>query len=144
MQYQQQIVVDRPVAEVFAYMDDVSREREWQPNIVEAYQEPAGPTAVGTRKRYVSQFMGRRVENTYLTEVFEPNERVVYQTTPDSALRAHVELRWRSVPSGTEVTMTVSGKATGALRLVPSGMLERASRKDLEASLSLLKQRLEE
>ena len=144
MQYEHQVSVDRPVAEVFAYMDDVSREHEWQPNIVEAYQEPPGPTAVGTQKRYVSQFMGRRVENTYLTTVFEPNKRVVYQTTSVSALRATVELRWRSVPSGTEVTIAVTGKARGPLSLVPRGVLERASRKELETSLGLLKQRLEE
>ncbi len=143
MQYEQQVISDRPVAEVFAYMDDVSRESEWQPNIVEAYQEPAGRTAVGTRKRYLSEFMGRRIENTYVTTAFEPNERVVYETTPDSALRAKVELRWRSVPSGTEVTMTFAGKVTGALRLIPGRLLERAYRNELETALGLLKERLE-
>ena len=143
MQYEQQVIIHRPVAEVFAYMDDVSREPEWQSNIVEAYQEPPGPTTVGTRKRYLSEFMGRRIENTYLTTTFEPNERVVYETTPGSALRAKVELGWRSVPSGTEVTMTVAGKVTGALKLIPRRLLERAYRNELETALGLLKERLE-
>ena len=40
------IMIERPPAEVFAYMDDVSREKEWQPNLRSAEQEPPGPTEV--------------------------------------------------------------------------------------------------
>ena len=80
------IVIRRPVEEVFAYMDDVQREPEWQPQLNEAEQIPAGPTAVGTRRRYVSEFMGKRLENTYVVEVYEPNERLVVTTTKDSVL----------------------------------------------------------
>ncbi len=37
------IVIRRPVSEVFAYMDDVSREIEWQPNLQFAEKHPEGP-----------------------------------------------------------------------------------------------------
>jgi carbon monoxide dehydrogenase subunit G len=143
VKYQHAVVIASPVSRVFAYMDDVTREREWQPGIVEASQEPPGPTAVGTRKRYVSEFMGKRIENTYVTTVYEPDVRVSYETTPDSVLKAKVQLNFDSVGPGTKVTMAVNGKATGPLRFIPNGVLEGVFRKELGSSLQMLKERLE-
>jgi len=143
VQYEHQVVIATPVSLVFAYMDDVNREPEWQPGIIEAHKDPPGRTAIGTRKRYVSEFMGRRIENTYVTIHFEPNRRVAYETTSDSALHAKVELRFEQVGSGTKVTMAVNGKPTGPLRFVPESVLEGVFRKELESSLSLLKKQLE-
>ena len=143
MQFQHQVVIESAVSRVFSYMDDVSREPEWQPAIVEAEKDPQGDTAVGTRKRYVSEFMGRRIENTYVTTVFEPNARVSYETTPDSVLRAKVDLRFEPSGAGTRVTMAFEGKPTGPLRFVPRSVLESVYQKEFKSTLLLLKQRLE-
>ncbi|MFC1660999.1 SRPBCC family protein [Gemmatimonadota bacterium] len=143
MKYEQQVRIERSVPHVFDYMDDVKRESEWQPSIQEADKDPPGPTAVGTRKRYVSEFMGRRIENTYVTTVFVPNKRVVYETTPDSVLQARAELRFEPAGAGTRVTMGFEGKVTGPLRLVPRRLLERVYREEMESTLALLKTCLE-
>ena len=143
VRFEHQIFIRRPVSDVFAYMDDVSREREWQPGILEARKEPPGPTAVGTLKHYVSEFLGRRIENTYVTRVFEPDAHVVYETAPGSVLQARAELRWEPEGSGTRVFMGFEGKVGGPLRFVPQRMLEGAYRKELETTLTLLKKRLE-
>jgi len=143
MRFEHQVVIRRPVSDVFAYMDDVTREREWQPGIREAWKEPEGPTAVGTHKHYVSEFMGRRIQNTYLTRVFERDRHVVYETSRESVLQAKAELRWEAVGEGTRVSMAFEGKVGGPLRLVPQRMLERMYRGELEKSLGLLKSRLE-
>ena len=144
MHYQHRVIIDAPLSRVFAYMDDVTREKEWQPAIVEASKEPQGPTAVGTRKRYESEFMGRHIVNTYVTTRFEPDSRVWYETTSDSVLRAKVELQFESTGTGTAVTMAVTGKATGPLRFIPTGILEGVFRKELEDSLRRLKEQLED
>ena len=143
MKYRHRVVVDSPVSRVFSFMDDVEREPEWQPGIKEATKDPSGPTTVGTRKRYVSEFMGNRIVNTYVTTAFEPDRRVTYETTKDSVLQARVDLSFRSVEAGTEVTMAVEGKATGVLRFVPKALMEGVFRKELETSLGLLKEKLE-
>jgi carbon monoxide dehydrogenase subunit G len=143
MELQHEVFIASPVSRVFSYMDDVSREREWQPGIIEAYKEPPGETAVGTRKRYVSEFMGRRVENVYVTTLFEPNERVAYESTPESVLRAQVGLRFEPQGAGTRVTMTFRGRLTGPLRFIPQSVLEGVYQKELKSSLGLLKDRLE-
>ena len=138
------VVIDRPVKDVFEYMDDISREHEWQPQLVEAEQIPPGPAVVGTQRRYVSDFMGRRVENTYVIRTYEPNQRIVLETTEDSSLRATTEIRWRSASGGTEVTMSFDGTPTRALRFLPRRMLEATFDKEVKSALARLKERLEE
>ena len=143
MKYTHDVLIQRYAPDVFAYMDDVSREPEWQPNLVEATQDPPGPTAVGTRKRYVSQFLGKRIENTYVTKVYEPVQRVVYETTPDSVLRATVEVRFEDEGGATRVTMAFDGKVSGPLRFIPEGILKAAYESELESTLQRLKGKLE-
>jgi uncharacterized protein YndB with AHSA1/START domain len=137
------VVIGRPVEDVFAYMNDVSREHEWQPQLREAEQTPSGPPGVGTRRRYVSEFMGRRVENTYVIRTFEPNELLVLETTPESSLSAKTEVRWTPIGSGTEVTMSIEGSPKGALKLLPRRVLEATFEKEVERTLSHLKEVLE-
>lgn len=137
------ITIDRTVHDVFEYMDDVGREHEWQPHLVEAHQSPPGPTRLGTRKRYVTQFLKKRVENTYEVVMLQPYERVVYQTTTDSDLQAAVEVTWEPTSEGTRVTMRIDGSVTGALELIPRRLLDRARRRELEASLGRLKEVME-
>jgi carbon monoxide dehydrogenase subunit G len=143
VKYRHQVVIGRSVPDVFAYMDDVEREKEWQPGIKKASKDPPGPTAVGTRKQYVSEFLGRSVKNTYVTSAFEPDKRVVYETTSDSVMKARVELTFEAEGSGTRVTMEVQAKPTGVLRFIPQAILEGTARKELEGSLALLKGKLE-
>ena len=138
------IFIGRPVEEVFAYMNDVSREHEWQPQLREAAQSPPGPPRVGTERRYVSEFMGRRVENTYVIRAYEPNRRLVLETTPDSSLSAKTEVRWVPAEGGTEVAMSIEGSPKGPLKFVPRRLLEATFEKEVERTLSLLKERLEQ
>ncbi len=137
------IVIRRPPDEVFAYMDDVAREHEWQPNLRSAEQVPPGPTALGTRKVYVSRFMGREVGNTYVVAELDPGRRVVYRTEKGSSIEARSEVRCEPEGSGTRVTMFLEGKPKGFLKLVPQRALEFAYRDELEATLQRVKDRLE-
>jgi len=138
------IVIQRPPAEVFAYMDDVNREREWQPNLQIAEIDPPGPTAIGSRKRYVSRFLGKDVTNTYVVTELEPGRRVVYETEAGSTIDARSEILCEAEGAGTKVTMFVDGKPKGVLRFVPRAVLETAYRDELNTTLGRLKARLEQ
>ena len=143
VKYSDSIFIQRAVEDVFAYMDDVSREHEWQPNLRAAEQEPPGAAAVHTRRHYVSDFMGRSVKNSYEVKAYEPNQRVVLESMPGSMVSAANEILWSSEGSGTRVTMSVEGAPTGVLRFVPGALIEAAFREQMKESLSILKQRLE-
>ena len=141
--HEQSIVIRRPLAEVFAYMDDVTLEREWQPHLLEAEQTPPGPTTVGSRRRYVSEFLGKRLENTYVVQLYEPETRIQLETTPDSVVQATTDIRWDAEGTATRVTMRLEGKPKGALRFVPRAMLEATFEKEVRTTLGLLKEVLE-
>jgi hypothetical protein len=137
------IIIERPVNEVFDYMDDVSREVEWQPAIKSARAEPPGQTGVGTKKHYTSEFMGREVKNTYVTKVFEKYRRVVYEATPKSTIQGTATFTWEPAEKGTLLTMSIRGEPKGVLRLVPRGVLDHFYQSELETTLQRLKKRLE-
>jgi uncharacterized protein YndB with AHSA1/START domain len=42
------VVIDRPIEEVFAYLADGTRDREFSPRVLEIEKRPDGPSAVGT------------------------------------------------------------------------------------------------
>jgi uncharacterized membrane protein len=137
------VIIRRPLAEVYAYMDDVAREREWQPALRSAAKDPPGATRVGTRKIYESEFLGRRVKNIYQVLEMEPGRRVVQQTIGGSSARIWSEVLWTEHPEGTAVTLTVEAEPQGLLRLIPRHFLESATRSELEGSLRALKRALE-
>lgn len=137
------IFIRRPVSEVFVYMNDITREREWQPHLVEADQLPAGPTAVGTRRRYVSEFLGKKLVNTYVVTLYESGRHVVCETTKDSVLNARTDLTWATVDGGTRVTMAFEGSASGPLKFIPARMLQATFENEVRTALKRLKVRLE-
>lgn len=141
--HEQSVVIARPIDEVFTYMNDVSREHEWQPQLLEAHQTPPGETAVGSERRYVSEFLGKRLENVYLVKVFEPNRQLVVESTRESAIQATTDMRWEAVDGGTKVTMAVEGSPTGVLRFIPKALVEGAFENEVRSALSRLKERLE-
>lgn len=142
--HRESIVIGRPLDDVFDYMNDVSKESEWQPQLREAEQIPPGPVEVGTRRRYVSEFMGKRVENVYVITAYEAKSRVVCETTKDAVMNATSDIRWEAVEGGTKVTMALEGKPSGALRFLPSSILETTFEKEVRGALSRLKVILEE
>lgn len=137
------IVIRRPLEDVFSYMNDITRESEWQPQLREAEQIPPGPVEVGTRRRYVSDFMGKRLENVYVITAYEENSRVVCETTKESVMSATSDIRWEGVEDGTRVTMALEGKASGALRFLPSSIIEATFEKEVRGALNRLKEKLE-
>ena len=140
---EESIVINRPVTDVFAYMDDIHREYEWQPAIRAVEQIPPGPQRVGTTRRDDSSFMKKKLVNVYVNRMYEPNQRVVYESTKESNLQATGDITFASVPGGTRVTMVLVVQPPKIMRLVPKAVFDKASRKELRDSLSRLKLNLE-
>ena len=143
LKYEESVVIQCPVEQVFDYMQDIHREHEWQPNLREAEQTPEGAPGVGTVRRYVSEFMGKRFENVYINTIYEPNQRVAYKTAPDSDTQAVGEIVWEAKGDATRVTMRVEADVGGLLRFVPNSLVLSLARKELLDTLARLKNRLE-
>jgi ligand-binding SRPBCC domain-containing protein len=109
VRFTQTFEIERPPAEVFAFMEDPDKLGQWQ-DAVEVEQLTPGPVGQGTRFREVHQVMGRRNEQVTEVLVHEPGKRfdvgIVEGPVP-------VDGRWDFEPTeggSTRLTFTASGR----------------------------------
>lgn len=79
--YTTTIPVALPAEQVFAYLEDFSNAKEWDPGVAAAKRLDEGPIGVGARFGLELQ-VGRSTQRwTYVTEVHEAPRRVRFATT---------------------------------------------------------------
>ncbi|MGN6378454.1 MAG: SRPBCC family protein [Gaiellales bacterium] len=66
------IEIDRSPSDVFAYLDDLRRHGEWQPDIVEVQVTTPGPTQKGTRAVETRRIGGRNQTMTFEITEHDP------------------------------------------------------------------------
>ncbi len=108
--------VDRPPAEVFAYLTDPERLHEWQANVVEVRVD--GPMREGARLREVRVGRGeQRVESLVEVASYEP-DRAFDLRILEGASKVHADHRLEPAPDGgTFVTFTAHGELRGPMKL---------------------------
>lgn len=72
---EEEIIIDRPPEDVFAFVTAPENDRLWSSTAVERHVESGGPVQVGTRINAVDKFLGRRIESTFEVTEHEPNRR---------------------------------------------------------------------
>jgi uncharacterized protein YndB with AHSA1/START domain len=137
------IEIDRSPEDVFAYLADLSRHGEWQPEIVSVEVHTEGPTRAGTRATEVRRIGGREQTMTYEVTEHDPPRRFAFRGL-DGPIRPTGKGTIEPVGDGTRSRLTLdlelTGKGFGKL-LVPLAM--RSARKEVPANQQLLKRRLE-
>lgn len=110
------IEVARPVHDVFEYVTDPAKLREWQ-GTDNVEQVTAGPVELGTRLREVRVVLGRRLESVTEVVAYEPDRRFEIRILSGPA---PVEDRWafEDAADGTRVVFSTEGSARGILRVV--------------------------
>jgi len=139
----QSIEIDRSPEDVFAYLDDLSRHREWDDMILETRVETEGPTRVGTRatdKRKLP--MGKQDVSYEITE-HEPPRRSAFRGT-NGAVRPVGSVTIEPLDGGARSRLTLEfelqGHGYGKL-LAPLG--NREARKHVPEQQAKIKERLE-
>ncbi len=78
MHVERTFTVPRPIDEVFAFLGDFTTTNQWDPGTRETVRT-SGDGGLGTTYRNTSEFMGRTVELTYETVVFDEPTRVAFR-----------------------------------------------------------------
>ena len=127
-------VIERPPAEVAAYVADPSNAPEWYENIESVEWKSAPPVAVGSRVAFVARFLGRRLAYTYEFVDYVPGERLVMRTA-DGPFAMETTYTWEPAgPNATRMTLRNRGEPSGFSRIgapLMAGAMRRANRKDL-------------
>ena len=81
------VTINRPVADVFAYVANGENCKEWRPGVLDIIRA-GGEMIDGVGTRYLQGVkgpMGRRISADYEITVFEPDKRIEFQTVSGPA-----------------------------------------------------------
>jgi uncharacterized membrane protein len=74
------IVINRPVEEVFAFLSNNENFPKWASGIVEVKKTSEGPIGMGTTWRTVSAFLGQRIKTESEVTEYEPNRKYTHRS----------------------------------------------------------------
>lgn len=141
MRVEASTVIRRPIADVFAFAADPSKDPLWAAVVAQASQVSDGPLGIGTRFEQVLRLLGRRLEITFEVTEYEPDRRL-HIGRFSGRLRSAVGRRtFEAVPDGTRVTFAGEGGSGLFLNVVEplvSAAARRAVRRDLASLKALL------
>jgi uncharacterized membrane protein len=136
-----EIVIERPRAEVAAYASNPDNSMAWYKNIKSVEWTTLKPAAVGSRFKFVAQFLGRRLAYTYEVVEWLPGERFVLRTT-EGPFPMETTYTWEDAEAGgTRMRLRNRGNPSGFSRLalpIVSRQMRRANNKDLRQLKTVL------
>ena len=150
--YDVSVVIDRPVEEVFAFVENPENDPIWRNSVVEAEVEgesaaDAGEVVgegLGATGREVYKLLGREVETRWEIVAYEPNRKVAYRST-SGPFQYEGVWTYRLTDGGTEITFAIEWELVDGHDF--DGMADRVwgrvHRQNVEGSLQALKKLLE-
>ena len=137
-----ELVVERPLEDVFAYLSDPANVPEWQTGVVETTKEEEGGMRVGVRWREVRSFLGRRMEATLEAIAYEPGREFSLRAV-SGPIPLQVRHLFDRADAGTRITVLAEGDP-GRFARLGSRLIARAAERQLKDDLAELKRVLEE
>lgn len=144
MAFSTSIEVDRPPAEVFAYVTDPSRFSEWQRGVVGGHVACDGPPAVGDRCITTRRIgLAERAVTSQITLVDPPRSWGLAGI--DGPIRAEVNVTVEPLEGDrrSKVTIDIAFAGRGLGRLIVPLAVRPQARKEMPANMQRLKERLE-
>ena len=140
MKFDNVVTINRPPAEVFAYLAQFENIPSWNYAISETRKITNGPVAVGTRYRQIRTLPTRSEEEFQVIE-FEPDRRLSIDGDL-GPFHGRVTYDLDGVGGATTVTNSMDLQGSGPLSLV-ANLATRRVREAVAANLGVLKELLE-
>ncbi len=134
--------IDRPVPEVFAFLEDVENNPRWLQGMKSCKWTSEPPVRVGSTYDQVAAFLGKEIASSFVVTEHQPGKRVTIKTTK-STFPLTVTRTTEAVASGrTHVHETVEGDPQGYYRLAQP-LLRLMVRRSVRRDYGRLKRLLE-
>ncbi len=135
------IVINRPVADVFAYVTNPANSTKWQEGLVESRLVSSGPMGVGAQVVDVRKFLGRDMDSKLEVTAFEPNKKYA-QKVISGPLPFEITQTFEATGTGTKIILVAQGEPGGFFKLA-EGMVQKQLQTQLEGDGQRLKKALE-
>jgi uncharacterized membrane protein len=134
-------VINRPLAEVFAFVSDFENHPKWEKNFLEVERLSAGAEGVGTTYRCVFKFPGQKVTSTLEITEHVPGRRIAFRADKPAMARPVGAILFAADGDGTRVTMQPRPEMRGPMRIMAplmSGYVRRNTADHLKNLKALL------
>ena len=131
IQVEKSVVINKPVAEVFAFVTDSGNTTQWQGG-VEAVIPDGPPNVVGSKYTEVRKFMGQEMRSVLEITAFEPDSKWAAKVVK-GPVPYEVTATFEPVGEGSKMTTRVEGEPKGFFKVaqgVLAGQLEKALEED--------------
>jgi carbon monoxide dehydrogenase subunit G len=137
-----EVVIDRPLDEVFDFMSKLENVPQWLDGCKKVWVLEGDPEAVGGKVAHLDEFMGREFEAHFEVVEWEPKKRMVFEAV-SGPFRGTSEEMLQDEGDGTLVTIRVKGDPAGFLKLLGFGA-KRMAQQQIDRSLENLREILEQ
>ena len=134
------VVINKPLAEVFAFATNSDNSTKWQGGVEEVIAE-GPPNVVGSKYTEVRKFMGQEMKSTMELTAFVPNAKWASKVIK-GPVPFEVTATYEAAGSATKMTTLVEGEPKGFFKIA-EGMLEGQLKKSLQEDGERLKKLLE-
>ena len=135
------IVINRPIEEVFAVLDNLENDLKWRREWVDAKKTSEGTIGVGTRYSLFAKALGRRIETVYETIKYEPNQIAAWKTM-SGPLPLTFQRTFERVEGGTRFSIRYEAEVRGFFKLLML-LLARSVKRQHEDDLRNVKELME-
>ena len=135
-----EIVVDRPVEEVFAFLADAENDTQWRPNVLDI-RRISGEGAGAVYAQGLKGPGGRRLAGDIEITDYRPNELIAFRAVK-GPVRPAGRYELSSDGGGTRVRMSLDAQLSGPKKWLMSGAVQKAMNNEVGA-LENLKRVLE-
>jgi len=137
------VEVNRRPEEVFAYLDDLTRHKEWDDQIVETHVETDGPTRVGTRATDTRKTPMGKQKIAYEISEHDPPRRAAFRGV-SGPVRPVGAVTVEPLDDGARSRVTIEIELVGhGIGKLLAPLANRDARKHVPENQAKLKERLE-
>jgi len=140
--WQESVMIDRPVEEVWKFVTDLSKLPKWNPQVLEPRQTSAGPLGVGATAEFGAKMRNSMMTISMRITEYEPNRRFSFEHTSGPLKGTTESDSYENIEGKTRFTRTGDLKFRGFYKLVGPFVTPRW-RKDVVSSLGKVKRILE-
>jgi uncharacterized membrane protein len=139
--FEMSVAINRPAADVFKALTDFDSYKKWMSGVIESKILSASPMGVGSQYRFVSEFMGQKVESEGEVTEFNPPTRYAWKSIK-GPFPMEETTTLESAGGSTTVKIATKAELGGFFKLA-EGMVIGQAKKQFEADYQKLKEMLE-
>ena len=135
--FQHSVEINRPAAEVFAFLAECENNPTWQSGMVRCRWTSAEKLVVGATYAQEARFLGRSIDTHFEVTSYTPGEQIAIESTVSTF---PIQVTRAVAPLGEgrcRATAHIRGQPTGLLKLF-GGMVKKSVAKDYARLKALL------